>query len=63
MCVQRVPGDGAARADGAGSRDREADGPAEGMADAGAAEAPAAAPRAGEGEAEKTPARGIDALL
>lgn len=63
MCVQRAPRAGAARADGVGSGDREADGPAEGVADARAAEAPTAASLTREREATRTPAGGNNALL
>lgn len=62
VCVQWAPGAGAAWADGVGSGDREADGPAEGMADARAAEAPTAAPHTREREATNAPARGNNAL-
>lgn len=61
VCVQWVPGAGAAPAHNPGPGDREADGAAEGVAVEGAGEAPTAAPHAGEGEAADAPARGKDA--
>lgn len=60
VVAQRAPRAGAARADGAGAGHRDAEGPAEGVADAGAAEVLAAAPRAGEGGAAGPPAGGDD---
>lgn len=61
VCVQWVPGAGAAPAHSPGPGDREADGAAEGVAVEGAGEAPTEAPHAGEGEAADAPGRGKDA--
>lgn len=58
VCVQRASWPGAAWPDRVGSGAGEADGPAEGMADARTAKAPTTASLTGEREASNTPAGG-----